>query len=154
MRSHIQRLATPREECAREVLDAVPAAMRTIRTQLRMHGGSSLSVPQFRTLLFINRHKGTSISEVADHIGLTLPSMSTLVDGLVTRNYVLRRAYEDDRRRMTLMLTERGDAALRSARKGALTYLTERLKPLPEAQLVTILRAMRILRRVFSEEVE
>lgn len=153
MRSNMQRLETPREECAREVLDAVPVAMRTIRTQLRMHGDSSLSVPQFRTLLFINRHKGTSISEVADHIGLTLPSMSTLVDGLVTRNYVLRRAHEDDRRRMTLMLTERGDAALRSAREWTLAYLTERLKPLPEAQRVTILRAMRILRRVFSEEV-
>ncbi len=119
----MQRLETPREECAREVLDAVPLAIRTIRSQLRRHSGSSLSVPQFRTLLFINRHKGTSISEVADHIGLTLPSMSTLVDGLVTRSFVLRRAHEDDRRRMTLMLTERGDAALRSARTGTLSIL-------------------------------
>jgi DNA-binding MarR family transcriptional regulator len=128
--------------------------MRTIRAQLRKHSGSALSVPQFRTLLFINRHRGASISEVADHIGLTLPSMSTLVDGLVTRNFVLRRVHEDDRRRMTLTLSERGDAALLSARTGAQSYLTERLKPLPEAQRVTILRAMRILKRVFSEEVE
>jgi DNA-binding MarR family transcriptional regulator len=150
----MQRLEAPREECAREILDAVPLAMRTIRTQLRMHSGSALSVPQFRTLLFINRHKGTSISEVAEHIGLSLPSMSTLVEGLVARNFVLRRVHEDDRRRMTLMLTERGDAALRSARTGAQAYLTEQLRPLSEGQRATILRAMRILRRVFSEEVE
>jgi DNA-binding MarR family transcriptional regulator len=150
----MQRLEAPREECAREILDAVPVAMRTIRAQLRKHSGSALSVPQFRTLLFINRHRGASISEVADHIGLTLPSMSTLVDGLVARNFVLRRVREDDRRRMTLTLSERGDAALLSARTGAQSYLTERLKPLPEAQRVTILRAMRILKRVFSEEVE
>ncbi len=150
----MQRLETAREECAREVLDGVPVAMRTIRAQLRRHSDSSLSVPQFRTLLFINRHKGTSISEAADHIGLTLPSMSTLIDGLVTRNYVLRRAHEDDRRRMTLTLTERGDTALRSARAGAQAYLTERLKPLPEAQRVTVVKAMRILKQVFSEEVE
>jgi len=150
----MQRLEAPREECAREILDAVPLAMRTIRTQLRMHSGSALSVPQFRTLLFINRHSGTSISEVADHIGLSLPSMSTLVEGLVARSFVLRRVHEDDRRRMTLMLTERGDAALRSARSGAQAYLAEQLKPLSEGQRVTILRAMRILRRVFSEGVE
>jgi DNA-binding MarR family transcriptional regulator len=150
----MQQLEAPREECAREILDAVPVAMRAIRAQLRKHSGSALSVPQFRTLLFINRHRGASISEVADHIGLTLPSMSTLVDGLVTRNFVLRRVHEDDRRRMTLTLSERGDAALLSARTGAQSYLTERLKPLPEAQRVTILRAMRILKRVFSEEVE
>jgi DNA-binding MarR family transcriptional regulator len=150
----MQRLEAPREECAREILDAVPLAMRTIRAQLRKHSGSALSVPQFRTLLFINRHRGASISEVADHIGLTLPSMSTLVDGLVSRNFVLRRVHEDDRRRMTLTLSERGDVALLSARTGAQSYLTERLKPLPEAQRVTILRAMRILKRVFSEEVE
>ncbi len=150
----MQRLDTSREECAREILDAVPLAMRTIRTQLRRHSGSSLSVPQFRTLLFINRNSGTSISEAADHIGLTLPSMSTLVDGLVARSFVLRRVREDDRRRTTLMLTQRGDEALRSARSGAQAYLTERLKPLPDAQLVTILRAMRLLIRVFSEEVE
>jgi len=150
----MQRLETPREECAREILDVVPLGMRTIRAQLRRYSGSSLSLPQFRTLLFIDRHRGASISEAADHIGLTLPSMSTLVDGLVARSFVLRRAHEDDRRRMALMLTERGDAALRSARTGAQAYLSERLKPLPEAQRVTILRAMRILRRVFSEEVE
>jgi DNA-binding MarR family transcriptional regulator len=150
----MQRLEAPREDCAREILDAVPLAMRTIRTQLRKHSGSSLSVPQFRTLLFINRHNGTSISEVADHIGLSLPSMSTLVEGLVARSFVLRRVHEDDRRRMTLMLTERGDTALRSARSGAQSYLAEQLKPLSEGQRVTILRAMRILRRVFSEEVE
>ena len=150
----MQRLEAPREECSREILDAVPLAMRTIRAQLRKHSGSALSVPQFRTLLFINRHRGTSISEVADHIGLTLPSMSTLVDGLVARNFVLRRVHEDDRRRMTLTLSERGDAALLSARTGAQAYLTERLKPLPEAQRATILRAMRILKRVLSEEVE
>ncbi len=150
----MQRMEAPRDECAREILEVVPLAMRRLRTELRKHSGSSLSVPQFRTLGFINRHRGASISEVADHIGLTLPSMSTLVDGLVTRGYVMRRVHEVDRRRMTLTLTERGDGVLRSAREGTLAYLTERLKPIPEAQRVTVVKAMDILRRVFSEEAD
>ncbi len=149
----MQHLEAPREECARQVLDVVPMVMREIRKQLRKYGAEVLSIPQFRTLLFISRNEGASLSEAAEHIGLTLPSMSTLVEGLVERNFVVRRSHPDDRRRMTLMLTERGETTLRKAREGTQAYLTERFNRLSEAERGTIVRAMRTLRGVFSEEV-
>ena len=148
----MEHLETTLDECAREVLDVVPLAARVIRKQLREHGTQFLSVPQFRTLLFISRNKGASLSEVADHIGLTLPSMSTLIDGLVTRNFVIRRTHQDDRRRMDLTLTERGETTLQSARKATEEYLKGRLSRLSEAERGTVVRGMRITRRVFSEE--
>ena len=148
-----QRLEGTLDECAREVLDVVPLAMRAIRKQLRKHGTHLLSVPQFRTLSFISRNKGASLSEVADHIGLTLPSMSALVDGLVTRNFVIRRTHQDDRRRMNLTLTERGETTLQSARKATQEYLKERVSRLSEAERGAVVRGMRILRQVFLEEV-
>jgi DNA-binding MarR family transcriptional regulator len=148
-----QHLKAPLEECAREVLDVVPLVMRGIRKQLRKHSARVLSIPQFRTLLFISRHKGASLSDVAEHIGLTLPSMSTLIDGLVTRDFVVRRTHHDDRRRMTLMLTERGETTLRSARQGTQAYLTERLSCFSETERGTVVRGMRILKQVFSKEV-
>ena len=43
--------------------------MRVIRGQLRKHGAKEMSVPHFRTLSYLNRHEGTSLSEVAEHIG-------------------------------------------------------------------------------------
>lgn len=138
------------EGCAREVLEAVPLAMRAIREHLRKHGARILSVPQFRTLLFLSRHKGTSLSDVAEHIGLTLPSMSTLIDGLVDRNYAVRRTDPDDRRRMTLTLTERGETTLKSSRQATQTYLAEQLNRLPETDRKTIVTAMQILRQVFA----
>jgi len=141
------------DECAHEVLDVVPLAMRTIRKQLRTHGTQLLSVPQFRTLLFIKANKGASLSEVADHIGLTLPSMSALVDGLVTRNFVIRSTHRDDRRRVDLTLTERGETTLRSARNGTQDYLKERFSRLSDTERGTIVRGMRILRQVFSERI-
>ena len=94
-------------DCAREVLDVVPLAMRMIRNQLRKHGAREMSVPHFRTLIFLNRHGGASLSEVADHLGLTLPSMSELIDGLVNCGLATRKTDPDDRRRMILTLTER-----------------------------------------------
>jgi len=150
----MERLEGTLDECAREVLDVVPLAMRVIRKQLREHGTQFLSVPQFRTLRFISRNKGASLSEVADHIGLTLPSMSTLVDGLVTRNFVIRRTHQDDRRRMDLMLTERGETTLQSSWKATQEYLKERLSRLSDAERATVVRGMRITRQVFSERTE
>jgi DNA-binding MarR family transcriptional regulator len=147
----MERLESTLDVCAREVLDVVPLAMRVIRKQLREHGTQFLSVPQFRTLLFISRNRGASLSEVADHIGLTLPSMSTLVDGLVARNFVIRRTHQDDRRRMDLTLTERGENTLQSARKGTQEYLKGRLSRLSETERATVVQGMRITRLVFSE---
>ena len=150
----MQRLQGTQDECAHEVLDVVPLAMRLIRKKLREQGAQLLSVPQFRTLLFISSNKGASLSEVADHIELTLPSMSALVDGLVTRNFVVRRTRPEDRRRVDLTLTERGEATLRSARKATQDYLKVRFSSLSESERGTILKGMKILRRVLSEKVE
>jgi len=150
----MQRLQGAPDECAHEVLDVVPLAMRLIRKKLREHGAQFLSVPQFRTLLFISSNKGASLSEVADHIGLTLPSMSALVDGLVTRNFVVRRTRPEDRRRVDLTLTERGETTLRSARNATQDYLKVRFSGLSESERGTILKGMKILRRVLSEKVE
>jgi DNA-binding MarR family transcriptional regulator len=149
----MQRLQGPADECAHDVLDVVPLAMRAIRKKLREHSAQLLTVPQFRTLLFISANKGASLSEVADHIGLTLPSMSSLVDGLVTRNFVIRTTHRDDRRRVDLTLTERGETTLRSARNATQDYLKERFSHLSETERGTIVRGMRTLRAVFSERV-
>lgn len=141
------------DECAREVLDTVPPVMRVIRSELRRHGARELSVPQFRTLNFLSRNKGASLSEVAEHIGLTLPSMSTLIDGLVTRNFAVRRTHPDDRRRMTLELTDRGQTTLRSAREATQDYLAELLESLSQEDRNTVIKSMRILRSIFAQKV-
>ena len=138
-------------ECAREVLEVVPLVMRGIRAELRKHRGGDISVPQFRTLLFLNRHEDASLSEVAEHIGLTLPSMSSMVDGLVTRGLATRETHPSDRRRMTLRLTAHGHATLRSALETTETYLRELFRTLPLTERGTVVQAMQTLRPIFSQ---
>ena len=139
-------------ETAREVLEVVPAVMRTVRTKMRESAALNLSVPQFRTLGFIDRHRGASLSEVAEHIGLTLPSMSKLVDGLVERKLVIRQSYAGDRRRMTLELTARGGALLQSARKSTQASLAARMFTLTATERATVKDAMRILHPLFVRQ--
>jgi DNA-binding MarR family transcriptional regulator len=137
-------------ECAREVLDVVPLVFRVIRAELRKYGAREMSVPQYRSLAFVYRNEGASLSEVGDHIGLSLPTMSMLVDGLVVRGLLNRRTDPKDRRRMTLTITETGRARLESARAAALANLEERFRKLPASDRATITLAMRMLSELFT----
>ena len=137
-------------DCAREMLDVVPLVMRTIRTQMRQHRAVDLSVPQFRALSYINSNRGASLSAVAEHIGLTLPSMSKIVDGLVARKLVTRQTHHEDRRRMILALTERGRSALEDSREATRNCLAQTLGNLSSADRSTIVAAMNLLRPIFT----
>jgi MarR family transcriptional regulator for hemolysin len=147
-------MTTSPDACAQEVLDVVPVVMRSIRAELRRHRAADLSVPQFRTLAFIDRNVDASLSDVAEHIGLTLPSISKIVDGLVTRKFVTRQTSATDRRRMTLALTARGQTALHASRAATRTCLAEDLATLSVRQREIIVQAMGILRPVFTSQSE
>ena len=111
------------DECARQLLDTTPQIMRFIRAEMRSHRGHDLSVPQFRTLTFVNRNPEVSLSHLADHLGLTLPSTSKLVDGLVNQKIIIRHESKEDRRRLTLALTKNGEDILpRCARSHAKSF--------------------------------
>lgn len=137
-------------ECARQILDAVPMVMAAIRTEIRSHRSSELSVPQFRVLIFLNRHAGASLSDMAEYLGLTLPSMSKMIDGLVARNMVTRQMDPEDRRRVPLVLTALGRKAMQSAYKATESHLAERLAALPASERRIIIKAMRVLASIFG----
>lgn len=138
------------QSCGALLIDAVMIAMGALRNEMRKFRPADLSVPQFRVLAYVSWHAGASLSDAAEHIGLTLPSMSKAVDGLVKREFVKRETSPDDRRRITLALTEKGVEALASAEKVSLEYVNQLLAELPEDDLATIVNAMKIVRRVFA----
>jgi DNA-binding MarR family transcriptional regulator len=140
------------DQVAFEVLEVIPLIMRVIRSEMREHRGADLSVPQFRTLAYLNRNAGASLSELAEHIGLTLPSMSKLVDGLVGRKLLTREIPVGDRRRVTLELTARGRGTLRSAYASAQAQLAKRLAVMPGAQRAAVVDTLRALRPLFTQE--
>jgi len=123
---------------------------REIRTELRKYGAQEMSVPHFRTLAFVYRRGRASLSEIADHLGLTLPTMSALVDGLVARGFMTRREDSEDRRRITLTLTDLGRTRFASARAATLANLDQRLRQLSSSDRATITAAMRMLRGLFN----
>ena len=139
------------DDCARQLLDTTPQIMRFIRAEMRSHRGHDLSVPQFRTLTFINRNPEVSLSNLADHLGLTLPSTSKLVDGLVNQKIITRHESKEDRRRLTLALTKNGEEILRTARGATQNHLKDVLHDLSVDELLMIIRAMNLLQPLFTK---
>ncbi|MBI4578561.1 MAG: MarR family transcriptional regulator, partial [Planctomycetes bacterium] len=72
-------------QCARHLLATVPVVMRFIRHEMRRHRRGGVTVPQFRALVFVSNHADASLSAMAEHLGLSLPAASRLVQGLVQR---------------------------------------------------------------------
>ncbi len=140
------------EECARELLEVVPLVMRDIRAQMRSKRTPDLTVPQFRTMVFVNRNSGSSLSEVADHIGITLPSASKLVDDLIKNDLMKREEHPADRRRVRLAVTRRGLTILQASRKATLTYLEEKLCETNSDEREAIVKAMKAMRSAFQKQ--
>jgi len=140
------------QECAALLMDVAPVLMRTIRGEIKRNRPSDLSVPQFRTLTIVDRHEQASVSDVAAHLGLTLPSTSKTVDGLVKRGMIERKTSADDRRRAILRLSDLGQSTLASARQAALDRIAETLGALSEADRKRVAQALLHLRSILSAE--
>ena len=137
------------QQCAALMMDTIPMVMRAVGGEMFKHRSAELPMQQFRALMIIKHHKGTSLSTVAKLLGSSISSASKLIDGLVQRSFTTRQTCTDDRRRMTLALTEAGEEMLQSIHLEQLSYLAERLAPLPRGDCETIVKAMESLRSIF-----
>jgi DNA-binding MarR family transcriptional regulator len=138
------------DECAREVLEVIPSVMRYIRAEVRRHRTHDLSVPQFRALGFINRNPGTQLSALAEHLGLTPPSASKLVDGLVRRQLVERQPSSTDRRCITLHLTLAGKTLIQASYQASQAAFSRLFAGLAENERTNIIQSMYLFRQVFA----
>ena len=141
---------TSPHETAALVMDYIPLLMRLLRTKFREKRVADLSMAQFRTLAFIDAYHGASLSEVAGHIGLGLPSMSKLVDALVNGGLLTRDVHGRDRRRICLALTAEGKRRLDEAYQHTQSFFAEKFSTLTEDERTRIAGAINTLKDLFA----
>lgn len=148
---HTSTQITP-EQCAAEVMETIPLVMRFIRTQMRSQNSPEfLSVPQFRTLAFLNRNPGASLSDVAEHLGVTRATASAMTERLVQRHLVDRSEHPKERRQVVLKLTQAGSKYLQECRQVTRAKIAELFAHLSEAQLLRVVEGLEILNDVFDK---
>ena len=131
-----------RRHVAGGVLEITLLVTRLVTPEVRRLRPKQLSLSHMRALGFLDANPDADLSAVADYVGLRLPSMSTLVDGLVRRGLVARLAAPHDRRRLRLRLTATGTKARRAGLAAAEAVLETRFSDLPTRDRALVLRAM------------
>lgn len=146
--------AAGENEIVGELLSTVFQVKRIFVREMHNQRPADLSEPQFRTVGFLARHEGASLSQVANHLDLALPTASKIVDGLVKRELVVREEDLNDRRRVVLRVTDLGKSAFKTARRHTNARLAEMLGALTPDERAMIVSTLQIMRRVFAPEKE
>jgi DNA-binding MarR family transcriptional regulator len=128
--------------CARRLLEVVPVLMREIRSEMRQAAPAALSVPSFRALIFAHVNPGASLTELALHLGVTLPTASVAVDKLAARGLVLTSRESRGQRRRSLHVSAHGERLVRRAMEQTVEALSSRLQPLPTRRLEALQREL------------
>ena len=152
--SSVKPSATSSENCAAMVMDTIPLIMRFIRADMRAIGATTLSVSQFRTLAFLDRHPGSSLSDLAEHLGVTPATASVTVERLVQQGYVQREHHPQERRKIVLDLTQAGNRHLQQARMQTRRQIASLLENLTPEQVLQIEESLLLLKQVFERNVE
>ena len=104
----------PASDADPQVVAAARAAAKLARQVTIPLGEVDLSLPQYRVLAFLDEGDAAP-SDLAGRLSVSRPSITALMDGLITRGLVERRPDPDDGRRVSHHLTEDGRSNLRSA---------------------------------------
>ncbi len=138
------------QECAHAVMQAVPVVMRAIRAEMRRNGTPLLSIPQVRTLSYLHRSPGSCLFHLAEHLGVTRPTASTLVERLVRRGMVSRAEDPQERRRVVLRLTPLGLRHFERTRHATQRWMTTVLSRLSAVELRHIKKGVTVLTAPFD----
>lgn len=142
------------EECAATLMEMLPQVVRHLRAEMRRQAAPFLSLSQLRALIYLQRCPQGSLSQVAEYLDVSLPTMSTMMQRLVERGWVERTEDPQERRRLKLSLTTAGEAQLQQTLGATQAYLATRLAHLLPSQRSQIQAGVTLLAETLSGEVE
>ncbi len=138
----------------------VPALLRAARSSYGNAIRSSLALAGFddvpRNGSFVlggMANQGGSAAGLIRELGVSKQAASQLIDTLVLRGYLVRDVDPQDRRRQTLAVTERGQAAAEAIRS-AVTAVDARLATMISAEEMSGLRAGLLALAEIKEQME
>ncbi len=137
--SSSQELSAVLSEFAAELMKHSACAMH----QLIHREG--MSMPRLVTMMFLHSEGPATLSQVSEHLALSLGATSHLVDQLVHQSFVSRVEDPVDRRHKQLALTEAGEAFVEEVKRLRAAEITQRVADMPPELQQDALRVMKEL---------
>ena len=139
-------------DAARQILRVIPLAMRVLAQDLRRLN-QGLSRGHFRLLSILAEHP-RNLSELAERQSVSLPTMSNTITHLVERDWVRRVRDPNDRRVVTIELTETGRELFWAIAKVLEERLGKLLSTLPPEELTQLSEGLCVLHGCFERVTE
>lgn len=135
------------DEAASQLLRLAPRLVQAARQYLRTQNLGGITLPQLRALAYVLRQPESTLGELAEHLAITAPSASVLVDRLVRQGLLEARIPPENRRRVSLVVTAGGEVVVTQATHLWQAELARRLTPLTDAELRIAIGALDSLAR-------
>ncbi len=122
-----------------ELIKLLFATSRLIREKFKETAESGgISFTHLKALRFIGEKEKPTMKEIADSLGITPPSATSLIEPFVQNGWLKRVYDETDRRIVRLALTAKGQETLDEASKMMVKKLEDLLANLNEQQMVNL----------------
>lgn len=123
-------------------------AVRLLRMLRRGEEDDSLSAPRLSALSVIASAGPMSLAGLAAAEQVKPPTMSRIVEALVTQGLITREAKAGDRRSVCIAITAEGRALLDAGRARRMRLLVERLSGLADSERRALARGVELLERI------
>lgn len=137
------------EETTKRLLEIIPFAMHSIRSEMRKLPNPDFTIAQLRTLGHVTRGIN-SVTSLADKLGVSTPGMSKMLTELERKGLVERTSEKEDRRQIHVSATHLGKGLYLKLRESTVTNLSPLVEALSLTDQDDLLRGLAVIERLFS----
>jgi DNA-binding MarR family transcriptional regulator len=113
---------------------------------------SGLTSPQLIVLKEIDKHDGYMVKDIAQSINLSSATVTSILDRLEARAYVIRERSVTDKRKVGLYLTEQGKAVIKDAPRPLQTHFIDRFEKLEDWEQTQLVSTMQRIASMMDAE--
>lgn len=134
-----------------EVASRLRLAVMRLSRRLRRHAPGGITPSQLSALSTLVAEERITLSRLAVAERVQPPSITRVVDVLVTAGYATRTQSEEDRRVAWVAPTPTGRALVEAVRRQRDAYLARRLRALSREDLAVLARASELLEQLMED---
>jgi DNA-binding MarR family transcriptional regulator len=113
---------------------------------------SGLTSPQLIVLKEIEQHDGCMVKDIAQSINLSSATVTSILDRLEARTYVIRERSVTDKRKVGLHLTEQGKTLVKDAPRPLQAHFIDRFEKLQEWEQTQLVSTMQRIAYMMDAE--
>jgi len=134
-----------------EVASRLRLAVMRLSRRLRQHASVGITQSQLSALATIVVEERITLSRLAEAERVQPPSITRVVDTLVSQGFATRTQSEEDRRVAWVAATDTGRALIETVRRQRDAYLAQRLRTFSPEDRVVLARAAVLLERLTED---